>query len=546
MSEPKARIARRDFARGAAWAALAVGFAPVLAACGEGGAGRNMSGPPVLRRGTSNEPRSLDPHYVPGNAGAALMYDMFEGLLSVDAAGELVPGLAERYDVSESGTTYTFHLRPDLKWSDGTPLTSEDVLYSFRRSVDPSLATRGSRVLASLRNFRPIIRGQMPPESLGVSAPDAQTVVIELVSPTSYLPDALASFAAAIVPRHAIEAHGERWTTPDNIVVSGPYTLAEWIPNTSIRLVKNQNYHDVANVAIEEVIFYPVERPATAVTRYRAGELDIVFNIPADQIDALRSNDYADQVHSSPSIGTYYVLLNNDKAPTNDKRVREALSLSVDRELITAQLLRNEGNPAYTIIPEAMPNYRGQPSPMTQMTMDERKARARALLADAGYTQSSPLQLNYKFGGQESNRRVAVALQSMWEEIGIDVTLENVGGNGVVADSRSGNFEAIRYQYYAPFQDPVVFLQLMQSDAVVNLSKYSNPEFDRMLQEADRTLDPQQRIARLQELETIVMSDHPVIPIYYNQRNYLVSPRVNGWVDNVRGEHMSRYLSLAS
>jgi oligopeptide transport system substrate-binding protein len=542
MGDGKWLIGRRDFSRAALLGAGALSLGTLLSACGGGG---RTAGPPVLRRGTANEPRSLDPHYVPGNAGAALMYDMFEGLMAVDAAGDLIPGLAESHTVSPDGLIYTFTLRENLRWSDGTPLTSEDVVYSFRRSVDPSLATRSGRVLSAVRNYRQILRGLIPPVRLAVSGPDPRTVRIEIETPTSYMLDALASFSAAIVPRHAIEPHGERWTTPANIVTSGAYTLAEWIPNTSIRLVKNANYHDAANVAIEEVIFYPVERPATAVTRFRAQELDIVFNIPADQIDSLRSSGYAEQIHSSPSIGVFYVLLNLKTGPTRDVRVREALSLTVDRDLISRQLLRNEGDPAYTIVPAAMPNYEAPPLPMQSMSMDERKARARALLQEAGYPAANPLPITYNFGGQESNRRIAVALQSMWQEIGINVTLENVGGNGVVADARTGNFEAMRYQYYAPFQDPVVFLQLMQSEANVNLSGYANPTFDAALLAADRTLDPAERVRRLQEVERMIMADFPVIPIYYNQRNYLVAPRVQGWVDNVRGEHVSRFLSLA-
>jgi oligopeptide transport system substrate-binding protein len=515
---------------------------PALAACGRSGGA--AGGPPILRRGTANEPRSLDPHFVPGNAGAALMYDMFEGLVAVGASGELIPGLADSYTVSPDGIVYTFRLRDSLKWSDGSPLTAEDFVYSFRRSVDPTQATRSGRVLSAVKNFRAILRGQKSPDQLGVSAPDEQTVVIELESPTSYFADAIASFSASVVPRHAIEAGGERWTAPENIVVSGAYTLAEWVPNTSIRLRKNPYYYDAANVPIEEVVFYPVERPATAVTRYRAGELDIVFSIPADQIEAIRASGLGEDVHTSPSIGVFYVVLNNKAGPTTDVRVREALSLTVDRDLICNQLLRNEGLPAYTIVPSAMPNYESPVMPMASQSMDQRKARARALLEQAGYTEANPLSITFKFGGQESNRRVAVALQSMWSEVGIDVTLENVGANGVVGDARSGNFEAMRYQYYAPFQDAVTFLALLQSDANVNVSGYANPDYDHALLVADRTLDPEQRVRALQDVERMVMSQYPVIPIYYNQRNYLVSQRVEGWVDNVRGEHLSRFLSL--
>ncbi|MFC5371238.1 peptide ABC transporter substrate-binding protein [Brevundimonas faecalis] len=519
-----------------------VALGPLLASCGGGGAG--AGGPPILRRGTSDEPRTLDPHYVPGNAGAALVYDLFEGLMSVDAAGKLIPGLAESFTVSDDQLTYSFRLRDGLRWSDGKALTAEDFVYSFRRCVDPKSPTLGGRTLSSLKNFRPIQRGAAPIESLGVRAPDARTVVIEVEKPTRYLPDAMAAFASTVVPRHAIEAHGQRWTTPQNIVVSGAYTLKEWVPNTSIQLKKNPNHYSAASAKIEEVVFYPVERQATAVTRFRGGELDIVFGVPTDQLAALRNSEFAQSLHSSPAIGVFYVLLNNTKGPTQDRRVREALSLATDRNLIANQLMKDEGVPAYTVVPSAMPDYKSPAVPMASEAMAARLDRARALLTEAGYSAAKPLEITYKFGGQESNRRIAVALQSMWEQIGAKITLENVGAANVVADSRSGDFQAIRYQYYAPFQDPVSFLMLLQTGATENLSHYSNPEYDRALAEADRIIDPAQRLRALEALELQVMNDFPVIPIYFNVRNYLVNPRVQGWVDNVRGQYLSRHLSL--
>jgi oligopeptide transport system substrate-binding protein len=533
-------IPRRLFAK----LTLAGLGAAALAACGGGGGRSGPAG--VLRRSTANEPQSLDPHYVPGNAGAALMYDMFAGLMSYDAGGALTNGLAESFDISPDGLRYTFHLRDNLKWSDGRALTSEDFVYSFRRSADPDAATRSGRVLGAVRNFRQILRRQAPVESLGIGAPDPQTVTVELEYPASYLPDVLGSFSSAAVPRHAIEAHAERWTRPENIVVSGAFTLAEWVPNTLIRLRKNPNFYAADQVRIEEVIFYPVERPATAVTRFRAGELDVAFNIPPDQLELLRNAGFEDAIRSSPTIGVYYALLNNREGPTADVRVREALSLSVDRDLICNSLMRGEGEPAYSIVPSAMPNYQGAQIAMSSQTMDERRARARDLLAQAGYSASNPLNLTYKFGGQESNRRVAVALQSMWREIGVDAVLENVGGNSIVADARNGAYQAMRYQYYAPYQDPVAFLLLMQSEANTNFSFFSDQAYDRTLDAADRTVDPELRKQRLREAEEMVMRQFPVIPIYFNRRNYLVSSRVQGWQENVRGEHLSRYLSLQS
>lgn len=514
-----------------------------LAGCGGGQSASDPANASVLRRSTSDEPRSLDPHFVPGNAGAAIMNDMFEGLLAKAADGKVIPGLAESYTVSEDGTVYTFTLRENIRWSDGKPITSEDFVYSFRRAADPATAARAARALFPIRNARAVIRGSLPPDRIGVSAPDARTVVVELERPTAYITDILSSFPTSVVPRHVIEQHGQRWTAAGTMVTSGAYTLAEWISNTHIKLRKNAHYHDAANVGIDEVIYYPVERPATALTRFRAGELDVVFNVPVNQMDWIKET-YPDELKSSRVIGLFYALINNERAPTNDPRVREALSISVDRDLIASTLLRNESEPAYSIVPASMPDYEINPLPYSREPIAQRQQRARELLAQAGYNERNPLRITYKFGGQEINRRVAVALQTMWQAIGVQAELDNVGANAAVADARDGNYTAMRYTYYAPFKDPVSFLRLLDSESNTNFSRYRNPEYDRALFEADGIVDPEARHQRLREVEAMAMRDHPVIPIYYPIRYYLVSSRVQGWVAHPGGEHLTRHLTL--
>lgn len=497
----------------------------------------------TLRRSTSDEPRTVDPFHVSGNAGAAIMYDMFEGLLSLDAQGEVESGAAERFELSEDRRVYTFHLREGLKWSDGKPITSEDFLYSFRRSADPKNATRSARILFPIKNARAVLRSEAPVESLGVSAPDPMTVVIELDEPTAYFPEILASFAAVVVPRHAIEAHGERWTLPQNIVTSGAYVLTEWASHTFLRLKKNPHYHRADSVAIDEVIYYPVEKPATALTRYRAGELDVVFNIPLNQLDWL-AKTFGSQLRSSPVIGLFYVLFNNERGPTSDPLVREALSLAIDRDVIANTLLRNGSVPAYGVVHDAMPGYGGNPV-QPEGDMAARLERAKKLLAQAGYSKQKPLKIAYKYGGQEVNRRLAVALQVMWRAAGVNVELVNVGARSIVLDAMKGDFMAMRYTYYAPFQDPVALLRLFETGTTVNMSRYANPEFDRRLDEADLTPDPVERIKNLREVERFVMADHPIAPVIFTHRYYLVRDQVQGWVDHVGGEHLSRHLSIA-
>lgn len=531
-------LGRRDFLSMAAGMALG---APLigLGGCAGGGDVRST----VLRRSTSSEPRSLDPQLASGNS-TALVYDMFEGLLGIDAVGNERPGLAETHEVSEDGLTYTFRLREGAKWSDGTPITAEDVLFTYRRSVDPDLAARGGRALFRVANFREVITGRRPVEDIGISAPDPRTVVIRLEQPTPYMLELVSSAALAIVPKHAIEQHGDQWTSPGKMVTSGAYTLSEVVPNTYIKLTKNQHYYDAGDVAIEDVMYYGVENPATALTRFRANELDLVFNVPLNRLEELRER-YARELHDELAIGVFYILLNNRRGPTQDIRVREALFLAVDRDRMRSSILRGEGEVATGIVPHSVPDYEPPRLPFQDLNNDQRKARAVELLRAAGYSERNPLRITYKFGGVEINRLIAVALKSMWDEIGlINVTLENVGASGVVRDAAAGNFEAMRYTYYAPYADPVAMLRLLNADNSMNVSGYSNPAFDAALDEADRMMDPPARSRRLSEIEAMVMQDFPVIPIYYNKRYYLVSQRVSGFESNPNGKHPSRYMSF--
>ncbi|MBL8629293.1 MAG: peptide ABC transporter substrate-binding protein [Rhodospirillaceae bacterium] len=497
----------------------------------------------VLRRGTVNEPRTLDPHYVQGNAGAAIMYDMFESLIGVGAKGEPEPGMAESWSISPDGKLYTFNLRPNLKWSDGKALTAEDFVYSFRRAVNPKDAARAARVMFPIKNARAIVTGDMPTDALAVKAVTPLKLTVELERPTPYFNELMISFSAAPVPRHVIEKYGDAWTSPANMVTNGAYKLAEFANNTHIKLVKNPLHYAADKTAIDEVYFYPIEKPETALTRFRAGEIDIAYNVPSNRLDWVKEN-LAVEFKSSPVNGVYYILLNNSKPELSDVRVRKALSLAVDRELITKGLIKTSDTPAYGIVPMAMPGYGDNSPAYANEPIAQRREEAKRLLAEAGYGPSKPLKINYKTGGQEVNRRIAVAIQSLWKQIGVEVEVENVGSSSIVADSNSGNFTAMRYSYFAAFEDAVSFLKLLETGGTINFSRYSNPKFDKMLDEADQILDPAKRLVLLREAEQLAMADFPVIPVYFNYRYYLVSQRVQGWTDNLRGEHLARFLSM--
>ncbi len=496
----------------------------------------------TLRRGTANELRSLDPQAVIGNSGGALMYELFEGLVTEDRNGKLVPGVSESWSRSDDGLTYTFKLRQGLRWSDGVPITAEDFVYSWRRVVDPKNALRGAGTLFPVKNAVAITRGQKAPESLGVKARDALTLEVSLEDPAPYFTDILAGFPTAPVPRHVVEKYGSSWTKPGNIVGNGAYILDKWVPNTYYKLAKNPNFRDASQVSIDEVFYYPIPDRNTGEKRFRAGELDVVLNIPPNRLAWLRKN-MPDELHSTSALGIRYLIINTKRAPFTDVRVRKALSIAIDREIIAARILKDGSEAAYNLVPPAMPRYGRNPAPFGSQPYSQRLDEAKKLLAAAGFGSSKPLRFTLDYQNLEDGRRVAVALQSMWRSIGADVQLTTTGFENKDTSMRNGDFDVSWFTFYAPYSDATAFLYLLEANNARNYSKYSNPEFDEMLRTANRMHDPVERAAFLKKAEQLALSAYPVIPLFVPSRTYLVSKRVRGWDDQM-DTHMARYLSL--
>lgn len=497
----------------------------------------------TLHRGTNSEPRSLDPHRAVGNSAAVILYDLFTGLMTLDSAGKVTPGMAESYSVSEDGLTYTFTLRPGTTWSDGTPLTAEDFVYSFQRVLAPETAARFASQLYPIANAQAVNRGEMEPDALGVAAPDDRTFVVTLNKPTAYLPQLMASNPASPVPRHVIEAEGRSWTRPGTMVSNGAYKLVEQVPATLIRAAKNESFYDAANVAIDEIVYYPTENQGTSLARFRGGELDVILNFPADQIPRIRET-MPETLHITPALGVYYLAPNLRDAPFDDPRVRRALSMAIDREAIVERLLPPGTTAASNIVPAVTSGYNGTPADYADAPVGERMQQARALLAEAGYGPDNPLTFSFKTDPIEQNRRIAVALTSMWRGIGAQVDTDTTGASDVNRDGRMGNFEMIRWTWFGPFDDAATFLGLLDSTNGANVTGYSNPELDAKLAEANAESDSDAREALLAEAEAIINADQPVIPLYFHAGRRLVSPVVEGWVDNARSANLTRYLSL--
>lgn len=496
-----------------------------------------------LSRGTGSDPDTLDPHVSSGNSAAIVIYDLFLPLMTVDAAGEVTYGAAESHTVSPDGLTYTFKLRPNMKWSDGSALTAEDFVYSMRRVQNPDTASRYAQWFWPIKNAEAVNKKQAKPEDIGVKAVDARTVQYTLASPSPIFLEIMATFTSAPVPRAVVEKFGREWTAPGNLVSNGAYMLTERVPQTRIRGVKNPNFYDAANVSIEEVNYFPTENLGTVLNRFRAGELDAALNFPPDQIEWLKEN-MPKELRISPNLGVYYFLINNSKPPFNDARVRQALSMAVDREGMIEKLFNTGVTPAYSLVSPVVSNYTVYKPAYAGTPMKDRIAEAKKLLAEAGFGPGKPLKLTLQFDTLEENRKMAVAMTSMWKPLGVEVELANSEFRDLTRRARTGDYDIMRWAYFSPFGDASAYLNLLRTGDASNFSGFANAEYDKLMAEANTIIDMKRRADLMQQAEKILLDTQAVMPIYHYAGRRLIHTYVKNWIDNPRNANLARYLSV--
>ncbi|MBI2496689.1 MAG: peptide ABC transporter substrate-binding protein [Opitutae bacterium] len=476
----------------------------------------------VLRIAQRNEPATLDPQLATLPDEFFIIRALNEGLLTPNpAGGEPLPGAAEKWEVAADGRTYTFHLRAGAQWSNGDPVTAQDFVYSIRRALAPATAAPKASLFLGLRGAFQELTGIIDsPVPLGVTAPDPHTLVLTLAQPSADFPSMVASGPWIPVHRPSVEMHGRRWTSPGNHVGNGPFTLAEWQPNQHILVRKNPRYHDAAAMKLDAIRFLAFDSGDSEERAFRAGQVDVTMAVPFSKFAVYRAERPA-LLHTVPLHETRYLALNTARPPLNDARVRRALALALDRTTLVDKVVRS-GRPAFNFVPTGLGGY----APATQINEDATEARR--LLAQAGFPQGKgfpPLEI-----GTWVNTPVLEAVQQGWrDELGIVVTIAPREARTHLAALAAGDY-AIAFMTAIPDYDGAsdLFMQLTGGHPA-NYPHWRFPEFDRLVATAGELADPVARNAAYQKAEGVLLDEMPVIPLYFNAQNFLVSPSVHGW-----------------
>lgn len=505
-----------------------------------------MAGKVILLRGNGSEPDSFDPQKARGSDAHNILRDIYECLTSLDKSGAPAPGVAHSWTVSDDGLTYTFKLRPEARWSNGDPVVAQDFVVALRRLVDPATASQYAQIVDGIANARDIITRKKLPEALGVTAPDDNTVIIQLEAPVPFLPGLLAHPSTCPVHRPSLIEHGNLFSRPRNSVSNGAFILKEWVPGSHVLVVRNKHYWNNAATRIDGVKYLHITDENAELTRYRAGDLHITATIPRGQLDWIRSN-LASELHLSPQLSTYYYGFNLDREPFRSQpQLRQALSMAIDRERLTQAILRAGELPAYSWIPPGIHGYTPQTFDYHSLPYTERVKKARQLYAEAGYSRKNPLRFELHYNTGDMHGKVAVAIASMWKEaLGVEVRLVAKEFKSLLEDINQRRVDVFRASWIGDYNDPYTFAQYLKSDFGINLPHYNNPEYDALLEQAAAELDANKRRELLQEAERLMLRDHPLMPIYFYVNKHLVKPQVQGWYDNVMNVVYSKDLALA-
>lgn len=497
------------------------------------------AGGKTLNLAVAGDPETLDPGKMSGAPEGRVAFNVFEGLfMPAQTTGKPVYGVAEKHTVSEDGKTWTLNLRKDAKWSNGDPVTSKDFIYAWKRVLTPGFDADYAEFMDKIKGAAEY-RGKKTEDwgEVGLQAPDDHTLVIELVNPTPYFDEMLAFYTFFPVHQKSIEAHGEDWTKPENYVTNGAYRMKEYQHQQHMVLEKNPNYWDKDKVKIDQVKIFIIKDNTATLNAFKEGKLDVMSGIPYGQIPALKGKP---ELRIDPMLGVYYYRVNvKANEALGKKAVREALALAIDRKALVQRSLKGVPQPADGFVP-SMEGYQ------QRTKLEFNPDRARELMGEAGYPDGKGFpEVTLLFNTDENHKLVAELIQDMWKrELNVNIKLENKEWKTYLDSIDKQNYEIARAGWIGDYTDPETFLKIMTTGDGNNDTGWGNERYDALLKASAAEPDPKKHLEMLAQAEEILMSELPVIPIYYYRNPLLVSQRVQGFKAHNRDVHLVRYMDL--
>jgi oligopeptide transport system substrate-binding protein len=501
----------------------------------------------AIVEGIGDQWQSLDPQYSSASKDAQILGDLYEGLVGLDAAGKPIPGAAASWEISGDGLTYTFHLRDGLKWSNGDPLVAQDFVNGAERQLNQKTASYKAYYLYTqlpLTNAADYNGQKLTDFSkVGINAPDSKTVVMHLDAPNPYALQLLSYYYISPLHKPSLAAYGADFVSAEHFVGNGAYMLKELSPSAYALLVKNPNYWDAANVKVDQIKYLVTEDTNTEFKQFQAGAIDITWEVPTDRLDAIRKQ-FGDQLHVAPYAESDYISFNTQKDPLKDIRIRKALALAIDRDIVVNKVTKSGEKVIDSLVPPMDPAY---PSLKPKDFTGDQKAKdalAKKLIADAGYGKGKPLTITYDCTSDELHKKETEAIAAMWQaKLGVISRIKLEDSDTLYADFEKLEWDAYCDGLVGDYAGAEPFL-VYRTEAAGAGYPWKNGAYEAAMADAVKLTDPAARKAALAKAEQIFLDDYAIAPLLQASKRNLIAKRVTGWVDNPIGYHLTKYLQV--
>ncbi|WDD91167.1 peptide ABC transporter substrate-binding protein [Burkholderia sp. FERM BP-3421] len=482
-----------------------------------------------LTRQVPAEVESLDPAHIESWTANTVSLDLFEGLTRIAADGSVVPGVAQSWE-RKTPETWVFKLRRDAKWSNGQPVTAADFVYAWQRVADPKTGSKYTILIEFVKNATDIIAGKQPVSNLGVRAVDPYTLEVTTTVPVAYFPELTAMVTLVPINKDVVTRLGDAWTRPKNMVSNGPYTLVDWQPNNRIVAAKSDKYWNARNVVIRKVTYLPIESDDTAMRMYQSGQIDYTYSIPAGVIKQV-STQFGKELRQGLQLASYYYYVKNSEPVFKDKRVRQALAMVLDRDILTSKLTQAGEVPMYGLMPAGTKGIDHPFKPdWASWPMAKRVEYAKNLLKQAGYSDANPLSFTLTYNTSDLHKKVALFSASEWRtKLGVNAKLENVEFKVLMKLRHDGKVQMARDGWFADYNDAMTFFDLLRCGSPQNTVGYCNPKVDALVAEGNQKLDDKARSALLTQAHDLAMNDYPMLPLFQYTADRLVKSYVGGY-----------------